>query len=94
MQDTTAPAPGENETEVDIDPPKDRREEVAEIASHVYEVREGKEGTPVEDWLKAEAILARKEHAAAIEQPLVDHSTNATAPKTEAHPEADNEANT
>ena len=84
MEDITAPpSSGENETEVDIDPPKDRQEEIAEIASHVYEVREGKEGTPVEDWLKAEAILARKEHAAAIEQPLVDHSKTADGPKAE-----------
>lgn len=52
---------------------EDRHEEIAEIASHVYEVREGKEGDAVEDWLKAEAILERRDRAAATEQPLVQH---------------------
>ena len=84
MEDTTTPrSSGENETELDIDPPKNRQAEIAETASQVYKVREGKEGTPVEDWLTAEAILARKEHAAAIEQPLVDHAKSADAPKAE-----------
>jgi len=52
---------------------EDRHQEIAEIASHVYEVREGKEGDAVEDWLKAEAILERRDRAAATEQPLVQH---------------------
>jgi hypothetical protein len=74
MEDITiAPASTKNITRVDSEPPRDRQEEIAQIASHVFEVREGKEGTPVEDWLKAEAILVRKERAAEIEQPLVDH---------------------
>ncbi|MCW5557397.1 MAG: DUF2934 domain-containing protein [Verrucomicrobiae bacterium] len=52
---------------------ENRQQEIAEIASHVYEVREGKEGNDVEDWLKAEAILERRDRAAATEQPLVQH---------------------
>lgn len=51
----------------------DRQQEIAEIASHVYEVREGKDGDAVDDWLKAEAILERRDRAAATEQPLVQH---------------------
>ena len=58
-----------------------KHEEIAEVASHVYEVRGGVGGNDVEDWLKAEAILERREHAAATEQPLVDHTKAAVAPK-------------
>lgn len=79
MDDTTTPIP-DNAKPVEHDS-DDRREEVAEIASHVYEVREGKDGTPQEDWLKAEAILARKEREAATEQPLVTHTE--VLPKSE-----------
>lgn len=57
--------------------PEEVREEVAAVASQVYEVREGREGNPEEDWLKAEAILQRREREAQTEQPLVDHSKSA-----------------
>ncbi len=57
--------------------PDVKRDEVAEVASHVYEVREGREGNAEEDWLKAEAILERREREATTEQPLVDHSKSA-----------------
>jgi len=52
---------------------EDQERDIAEIASHVYEVREGKDGDEVEDWLKAKAILDRRNLAAATEQPLVQH---------------------
>ncbi|MBX3730969.1 MAG: DUF2934 domain-containing protein [Verrucomicrobiae bacterium] len=85
MNDTGATAtPDERKKSANSDPAEDQKKEIAEIASHVYELREGKEGTPVDDWLKAEAILARRERAAAVEQPLVDHSTTATAPRQDA----------
>lgn len=60
--------------------PERTYEEIAEVASHVYEVREGKEGDPVEDWLKAKAILDRRDRAAATQQPLVTHDDSGKLP--------------
>jgi hypothetical protein len=62
--------------------PERSYEEIAEVASHVYEVREGKEGDPVEDWLKAKAILDRRDRDAATEQPLVTHDDSGKLPET------------
>jgi len=74
-KDLTPPPPKENSTNEGS--PDIKSDEVAAVASHVYEVREGREGSAEEDWLKAEAILERREREATTEQPLVDHSKSA-----------------
>lgn len=61
--------------------PERTHEEIAEVASHVYEVREGKEGDPMEDWLKAKALLERRDREAATEQPLVTHDDSGKLPE-------------
>ena len=76
MEKQTTPQKTQETSPVEISP-EESRETVAAVASHVYEVREGRDGNAEEDWLKAEAILQRREREAQTEQPLVDHSKSA-----------------
>lgn len=79
MNDRNENSPDQTDRPDPVTPAR-THDEIAEVASHVYEVREGKEGDPVDDWLKAKAILDRRDRAAATQQPLVTHDDSGKLP--------------